>query len=375
MLPAASLPAAKTHRFSLTDVLSNGLLAVQGERGSLGLPTVRHAVVLLVDGLGSRALEVHRAYARRMLAATRHETIQSVFPSTTASAIASLTTGELPGRHGLIGYLGFDSSGDRVVNQLTGWGDGMDPASWQRLPTLFERASDVGIPAFAIGPGRYRDSGFTAAVLRGAAYRAAEFLAGRLAALRGIHAENERSLSYVYAPELDVAAHAHGMASNAWLAALEDLDAAVGSYVTSLGAQTGLLVTGDHGGLDVPRESQVIVDPALLDGVRHVSGEPRCLALHLEPDSDAAAVLARWTAAEGRRAWVATRDEAVAAGLFGEVDAEVLPRIGDILVAARQPVAYYLDPVDRGRSMIGQHGSLTPEERETPLLRYGVFAR
>jgi hypothetical protein len=369
------LPAAKTHRFSLTDVLSNCLAAVRGEGGKLALPAVDHAVVLLVDGLGSVTLEAHRGYARRLLAAPRADVIQSVFPSTTASALASLTTGVLPGMHGLIGYLGFDSSGDRVINQLTGWGGDLDPGSWQRVPTLFERAAAEGIPAFAVGPGRYRDSGFTAAVLRGAQYRPGESIAARLAEVRAIHGAQARSLCYVYAPELDVAAHATGIASDAWSAALEEVDAAVGAFAATLGPRAGLLVTGDHGGLDIPRDDHVIVGADLLEGVRHVSGEPRCLALHLEPEADAAAVLARWQAAEGGRAWIAPRDAVIGAGFFGEVDPDVLPRVGDIIVAARKRVAYYLDANDRGRSMIGQHGSFTPEERDVPLLRFGAFGR
>ena len=38
-------------------------------------------------------------------------------------------------------------------------------------------------------------------------------------------------------------------------------------------------------------------------------------------------------------------------------------------------VAFYTDPDDRGRGMVGQHGSLTPAETAVPLLRYGAFAR
>jgi len=373
MLPAAILPAAKAHRFGLTEVLSGCLAAVRGEANPLGLPAVRHAVVVLIDGFGHTALQAHRAYARRMLAAPRASVIGSVFPSTTASALASLTTGVLPGRHGLVGYLGFDAGNDVVVNHLTGWGPALDPASWQRMPTLFELARADGIPAFAVGPGRYRDSGFSGAVLRGADYRAGESIDDRLAVLARIHAEHDRSLSYVYAHELDAAAHAKGMASAAWTAALEELDAAVGEFGSRLGGGVGMLVTGDHGGLDVPAESHVLVEPALLEGVRHVSGEPRCLALHLERDADPEAVLARWRAAEGHRAWIATRDQFIAAGFFGPVAPEVLPRIGDVLVAARKRIAYYLDAEDRGRSMIGQHGSLTPDEIAVPLLRFGAF--
>jgi hypothetical protein len=112
-----------------------------------------------------------------------------------------------------------------------------------------------------------------------------------------------------------------------------------------------------------------------LEGVRHVAGEPRCLQLHLEAGESADEHAGRWRAHEGARAWVATRSEAIEAGWFGEVAPEVLPRIGDVLVAARKRVAYYADPDDRGRKMIGQHGSLSPDELNIPLLRFGAFGR
>jgi hypothetical protein len=133
------------------------------------------------------------------------------------------------------------------------------------------------------------------------------------------------------------------------------------------------VLTADHGMVDVPAHAQRIASEALLEGVRHVAGEPRCLQLHLDPATDAAALAARWRASEGKRAWVATRDEAIAAGWFGTVDAEVLPRIGEVLVAARGEHAYYTDPDDRARGMVGQHGSLTPAETAVPLLRFGAF--
>ena len=84
-----------------------------------------------------------------------------------------------------------------------------------------------------------------------------------------------------------------------------------------------------------------------------------------------------WRAREAQRAWVLSRDEAIEAGLFGEVAAEVVPRIGDVLVAARGRVAYYDDRLSdkRAQSMVGQHGSLTDEECTVPMVRLGAFAR
>ena len=375
MLPAAQLPSARARRYSLADVLPNCLEALSGRRGPLGLQPVSHAVVLLADGLGLAALEARAGHARTLASRLGEDgPISSIFPTTTAAALATLATGELPGQHGLVGYSVLDAANDRVVNQLTGWDDDAMTADWQRLPTLFQAADARGLAAIAIGPARYAESGFTRAVLRGAEYRAGASIADRLAraheALSGPSA-----LIYVYVPELDTASHAHGLESPNWLAALEELDAAVGRFAPRLGPEHGLLVTADHGVIDVPHEAQIVVAPELLSGVRHVAGEPRCLQLHLEAGERADEHAERWRLAEGSRAWVATRAEAVAHGWFGEVAPEVLPRIGDVLVAARKRVAYYADPDDRGRRMIGQHGSLSPDELNIPLLRLGAFAR
>jgi len=375
MLPAAQLPSARARRYSLADVLPNCLEALSGRRGPLGLQPVSHAVVLLADGLGLAALEARAGHARTL--ASRLGTdgaISSIFPTTTAAALATLATGELPGQHGLVGYSVLDAANDRVVNQLTGWDDDAMTADWQRLPTLFEAADARGLAAIAIGPARYAESGFTRAVLRGAEYRAGASIADRLARAHEALA-GPSALIYVYVPELDTASHAHGLESPNWLAALEELDAAVGRFAPQLGPAHGLLVTADHGVIDVPHEAQIVVAPELLRGVRHVAGEPRCLQLHLEAGESADEHAERWRLAEGSRAWAATRAEAVAAGWFGEVAPEVLPRIGDVLVAARKRVAYYADPDDRGRRMIGQHGSLSPDELNIPLLRFGAFGR
>ena len=64
----------------------------------------------------------------------------------------------------------------------------------------------------------------------------------------------------------------------------------------------------------------VFVDdrPDLLEGVRHVGGEPRFLSLYFEPDLDPAAresLVAGWRSAEEHRAWVVSRDEAIDAAV------------------------------------------------------------
>ncbi|QWT23414.1 alkaline phosphatase family protein [Subtercola sp. PAMC28395] len=378
MLPA--LDQAAPH---LTDVLPSCLAALSGSANRLELPPAERAVVVLVDGLGASSLRASAGHARHLAAKlTKRARLVSGFPTTTAVALASLTTGVSPGVHGLVGYTALVPAADAVLNQLTGWGAQMQPAEWQSQPTIFEQATAAGVECTVVGAARYENSGFTGAVLRGAAYIAGKSIAERFTAARAVLDRGGRSLVYLYIPELDMAAHAFGWQSDKWRAALETVDAETHNFAEHLRKGEGMLVTADHGMLDIPLTSHVLIDadPSLVAGVRHVAGDPRCLQLHLEPSLDQterAGLLEAWRAAEGERAWVVTRDEAIEAGWFGEVLPGIRSRIGDILVAARKNVAYYdsrRTPVAK-RTMIGQHGSWSDDELIVPLLRFGAFDR
>jgi predicted AlkP superfamily pyrophosphatase or phosphodiesterase len=370
------LPAAFTTRASLATVLPSSLAALSGEANELGLPRLEHVVVIVVDGLGAAALRARSGHARTLAPLLgKATTMDAGFPTTTAAALATLTTGTTPGTHGLVGYRVRDAAG-RLTNQLSGWDERMDPATWQRSRTVFERAAERGVRARAIGLPKFEGSGFTAAVLRGAEFVGVQPLADRFEAAADIVASEGPGLTYLYVAELDALAHARGWESADWTAALETVDALVASFARRLGPGRGALLTADHGVVDVPESGHILYDtaPELLAGVAAIAGEPRLLHLYLDEDAHAAEVAERWRAAEGDRSWIATREEAVGAGWFGpSVEAAVAPRIGEVLVAARKRIAYYdgRDPLRTGRNMIGQHGSLTPEETRVPLLRFG----
>jgi hypothetical protein len=72
----------------------------------------------------------------------------------------------------------------------------------------------------------------------------------------------------------------------------------------------------------------------------------------------------------GERAWVLSREQAVAAGWFGPTVSErVLPRIGDVVAAARGDgalVAPHSQPLES--ALVGYHGSLTRAEMLVPLI-------
>lgn len=367
-----SLPADPSHARSLTAVLPDVLAALLG--ASPTLPEVRSAVVMVVDGLGARGLAAHAGYARFLTAHTSKKAVATtVFPSTTAAALTSLLTGTDVGMHGIVGYRARVPETGRVWNQLTEWGPAqLDPARWQRSASLLDAPN-----RFVVSKPEYARTGFTTATTRGARFIGERDVDARIDAAAHLTRTHSGAVVYLYVPELDSAGHRYGIDSDAWRSALESVDAAARRLHNAVGADVGVLLTADHGMVDVDAHRHVILEDGddRLDAVAALGGEPRMLHLYAHPGA-AESVRAAW-AREEPRSWVMTRNEAIEAGLFGpEVAADVRPRIGDVLVAARAQVAYYDGRLTdtSGQRMIGQHGSLTPEERLVPLLRLGAFA-
>jgi hypothetical protein len=171
-------------------------------------------------------------------------------------------------------------------------------------------------------------------------------------------------------PELDLTGHVRGVDSPSWRAELGVIDRVVEQLVDGLPDDAALLVTADHGMLDVPADTRLDVDevPELQDGVRLLAGEPRARYVHAVPGAEAD-LLARWREVVGDRAWVVGRDEAIASGVFGPVGDTMAARIGDVVALARGSWALTATRTEPGPSRLAAyHGSLTATELAIPLL-------
>ncbi|MGA7149252.1 MAG: nucleotide pyrophosphatase/phosphodiesterase family protein [Microbacterium sp.] len=368
-----SLPADPPRARSLTGVVPQMSAALSGR--SEWFAPATSAIVFVIDGLGAANLSGRAGHARFLAqAGGKKDVARTVFPSTTASALSSLLTGTLPGEHGIVGYRARVPGTDEVINQLRGWDTDGLPLEWQRATPL-TAAGDR--PYFVVSKREYMGTGFTAATQAGAEFVPADDLTERVLTAARLAAEHHGSLTYLYAPELDSIGHRRGWQSDEWIATLERVDAAARTLAGAIAAGTGVIVTADHGMVDVPRHKHILLGEGdeLLDGVRLIGGEPRMLHLYTEAGAEER-VLQTWRAAEESRSWVVSRDDLIASGLMGAVAEPVRERIGDVVVATRSGVVYYDDRLsDKGpQNMVGQHGSLTPEERIVPLLRLGAFA-
>lgn len=374
------LPTATDNGGRLAAILPTGLAALAKGLGESGVselvPPLGSLVVVVVDGLGTANLKARAGHAPTISSLPQRR-ITTVTPSTTAAALTTLTTGALPAEHGLVGYrIMHPELG--LLAPLRDWDGIADVRSWQLAEPLFSAAAALGARPIAFGRPAHAASGFTRAVLAGSAYVGGERIADRFRAAARALVRGESALAYVYIDELDRAGHHDGWQSDAWSRRLEELDAALAEFLAVLPRDVGLVLTADHGMVDIAGHQQIVLDldaPEFSD-VAAVGGEPRFRTFHLREGADPHPLLAHLEASEGRRAWVATREEAFDAGLFGPVRSSgVVDRLGEVILAARGQHAYYTrDDDPASLRMVGQHGSWTDEERGIPLALGGALA-
>lgn len=358
---------------ALSDVLPSAAaaLGVPGFVNILGLPASRRVCVLLVDGLGWNLLggaAQHAPFLTQLAAGTQPGT--AGFPSTTATSVTSVCTGLPPGSHGVLGYRVRVPETGKIMNSLT-WDAEVDPLKWQPYPTVFEHAAVHGTSVFQVAPGSFQQTGLTRAASRGARYVPAETAGDLIAGVTRSAAQHAEALIYAYYSDLDKTGHLRGCGSDAWQHQLAVVDHLVERLVDTLPQDTTLLVTGDHGMVDVPpkRQIDVATDPRLQAGVAQLAGEPRMRYLYTEPGA-ANDVLETWRGVLGDSAWVVSREQAVVDGWFGpQVREAALPRIGDVICAARSNVSVVSSIDEPGSlALIGHHGSLTADEQYVPFL-------
>jgi hypothetical protein len=336
---------------------------------SLELPPAQRYVVFLVDGLGHHLLSAHPEQAPYLHSLLSEPGVAGV-PSTTATSITSLGTALAPGQHGLVGYTSRVPGTDRLLNALM-WDKQVDPFEWQPHDSGFARLRAAGVQATVVSKREFVDTGLTLCGFRGAEFVGGDKVGERIAGVVAASAE-QPSITYVYDGDLDWTGHRYGVDSPQWRAQLAAIDASVEQLREALDPGVRVVLVADHGMIDSPADDRTDVDEhlELRDGVRLFGGEARFR--HLYCASGAVDdVMATWRERLGEHADVLSRDEAIARGWFGSVAAQVRPRLGDVLVAARGTHAVVsTTDFPYENMLVGLHGSLTPAEMEIPILAF-----
>jgi predicted AlkP superfamily pyrophosphatase or phosphodiesterase len=374
------LPALPNTFGRLTDVYASCLGAITKSDNRLGFRPAKRVIAVLVDGLGAQNLKGaagHAPFLNQTLSVTKP--VSCGFPSTTATSITSFGTGLSAGEHGLVGYKVFDRQAKRSANLLTGWGEEQNADTWQPQQTISQRALGMGIGAFVIGPKAYATTGFTSASMRDAEYLPGRSISDRIdVALELLRRKSDDFLVYLYIPELDQAAHTFGSESRQWLEGLEEVDYQLRRLANGLGKSDALLVTADHGIVDVHSNGHVYIDELAVDWDRviDVSGDPRVNFIYLEDSSQSQRFASELQAKMPDGILVLTRDSVLEENWYRDATQGAVDRMPDVFALATKQLAMYHRGFAPAKSleMIGQHGALSAKELSIPLLGFGAFA-
>ncbi|MFD5212460.1 alkaline phosphatase family protein [Streptomyces anulatus] len=334
--------------------------------------------VFLIDGLGWEQIIAHpdeAPFLHSLLPTSRGGTgrpLTAGFPSTTATSLASVGTGLPPGEHGLPGYTARNPETGELMNQLR-WKPWTAPKVWQPYPTVFQLADAAGVHTAQVSAPTFEQTPLTKVALSGGSFLGRLSGEDRMDVAAQRLAAGDRSLVYTYYSEVDGKGHRFGTDSDAWRGQLMYVDGLARRLAEQLPPRSALYITADHGMIDIPFDEQSRIDFdedwELRAGVALLGGEGRARHVYAVPGAQAD-VLTVWREVLGEQFWIASRDEAIAAGWFGPtIDERVYGRIGDVVAAAHDDVIITASVNEPHESaMAGVHGSLTPVEQLVPLL-------
>jgi predicted AlkP superfamily pyrophosphatase or phosphodiesterase len=320
-------------------------------------------VLVVLDGLGWEQLQ-ERGHLAPTLSAMAGGPITTVAPSTTATALTSLATGAPPAEHGVVGYR-MVVGNDEVLNVLR-WSTPSGDARERIPPDTMQRLEPfLGTKPPVVTRAEFAESGFSRAHLAGSDLYGWRYPSTLVCQVVGLLTEGHPFV-YAYYAGIDAVAHefGFGFAYDAELAAADRL---VADLIDVLPAGVAVVVTSDHGQVDV-RDRVERLHPDVVAWTTMLSGEGRFRWLHARPGLvDRLADVARHH--HGHHAWVRTRQEIEAEGwLGGPIPHEIARRLGDVAVVAHEPIAFH-DPADTGSmELVCRHGSLTSAEMLVPLV-------
>ncbi len=329
-----------------------------GDPGVLPEPARRadQAVLLVCDGLGWD----HVGAATPHLAALEGGAVDTTVPSTTSTALTSITTGRPPAEHGVVGYR--MRVGGEVLTTLSWNPDkGPEPERVQPHPPFAGRAVPVVTCAAFAG------SGLTRAHLRGGVWHGWKAPSTLVEHVRRLVDQGAPSV-YAYYDGVDKVGHEFGPESGYAARELAAADRLVGELRAELPPGCALVVVADHGMVAAPATSQFDLAEPLSGLVSAWSGEGRLRSLYASP-GQSGRLAGACREAFGEAAWVLTRDELVDGGwLGGRPSAEVAGRVGDVVLASRGEATFIAPDLRREGQLRGAHGSLTPAETRVPVL-------
>ncbi len=352
--------------------------------GELGIKRADKVVSFILDGLGYLKLE--ELAEKGLVDLSRFDIripLTSVFPPTTTTSLTSLSTGVSPVVHGILGYKLFLREVGAVVNMIKlstpGAPDesiknvGVELEKFVSVPTIYERLREKGVKSYLFLPKYIVNSGLSGILYRGVEEIVAFIsLSDLFVLLKKALRLPGRVLLGVYWPVTDTLAHLYGPESEPFSLEVSWFFRAMEENFLGQGAGVPVLVTADHGFVEVDPQKDLI----------DVKASPELMgSIIFQPVGDLRA--GYFFVREGRKEVVREYLERRYPGEFLVMETEaaleskiwgleepsegVRARLGDLVALARGRKLFFW-PEGEEFVLRGMHGGLTDRELLVPFL-------
>lgn len=312
-------------------------------------------VLVLFDGLGVSQVAHPAASSFQN---SMKGTLESGFPSTTSTSLATVATGLAPGGHGIVSHLMWMPEYKKIVNtlkwvDLTGSPVDHDHSSMLASPNLWERLRSSGIEPITVQPGDFENSPLTRTLYRGVRFEGIWGIEDMISATVSLAAEPGRFI-FTYVPHVDYAGHVFGLTSPEFSEAIGVASRIWNEIQRRLPPRVALLGTADHGLIDYSEDDKILIRDPRFDSLR-MGGDSR--GVQVWSTTETAESLAVMTGA----------DLVAPESLLGStVTARTLERLPPNLLLA--PEGKVILPRGFDKRLRAYHGGLAPGELLIPLL-------
>ena len=313
------------------------------------IPDSNKILFVLVDGL--RADLIKSNYK-----------LTSVFPSTTAAALTSISTGLTPREHGLIEWFIYCKKINDVIASLpmrmkdTGEKVDLKKSDLFSGKILFNDLIKKGLSYYHFLPNEISESTYSKAHKSRIGYISFGDLASRLIEKM----KREDGLFYVYLPYIDTIEHMYGYSYPGTKYAIEFINYWLKFVERKMkGTKYTLVLTADHG--QVERKKFIdLKKMKIFKNIRFLTGSPRDNFLFVKNKEKTYEYLKKKLK---NYADVYYSEEVFDFMGIGKINKKTKMRVGDIVILPKDSIFIW-----NKKHYIGMHGGSSKEELQIPLL-------
>ncbi len=344
----------------------------------------RNIILLVIDGMGYNFFS---QFAKEsFLKSKLLKPITSVFPSTTAVAITSILTGLSPQEHALTGwfvYLKELGSVSQILPLIPRYSQNMyfdNDIDSNNIYNLKPLVNNFGVDTYFVHLDKYSDDNYQK-ILRGDSFyygfKELTDISPLIKDALNDNNNNKKKFIYSYWNGLDNISHRLGCKTDDTLNHFSEIQNEINRIINLINLEdTALIITADHGFIDVPDSNKFRVKdfPGLREClVLPLMGEPRSPYCYLRSGKEKL-FKEIWEKYLSPYSNLFHIDEMLEKKIFGlnEISAKFADRVGDYVIVMNDGYVL-LDNVmlEKEMNLTGYHGGMTKDEMLVPLIYIG----